>query len=55
MGLEGFTKALLNLHVFTGCVTMSAFADLGKKNVFRKTARNVEYVKIFEKLGEDWH
>ena len=55
MGLERFTKALVSLHALTGCVTVSAFADLVKTKSFRKMTKNVEYLNIFEKLGEEWH
>ena len=51
VGLDRFTEALVSLHVSTGCVTVSVFSGLGKTKAFRKMARNVEYVKIFEKLG----
>ena len=54
VGLERFTKAFVSLHTFTVCVTVRNFADLGKTEIFRIMERNVEYVKIFEKLGEEW-
>lgn len=55
MGFERFTRALVSLHAFTGCVTVSVFTGLEKKKAFRKMARNVEYVKMFESLGEESH
>ena len=30
VGFECFTRALVSLHAFTGCDTVSAFAGLGK-------------------------
>lgn len=54
MGPERFTKALVSLHTFTVCVIVRNFAGLGKTETFRIMERNVEYVKNFEKLGEEW-
>ena len=55
VGLERFTKALISLHEFTGCITVSAFTGLRKAKAFRKMARNVEYVYVFGKLSKEWH
>ena len=54
-GLECFTKALVSLHESTGCDTIIPFAGLGKSKAFKIMAKNVDYIKNFEKLGEDWH
>ena len=51
--LERFPNAPISLHVFTGCISVSTFAGFGKTEAFRKMAKNVEYVKIFE-LGKEW-
>ena len=55
VGLERFTKVLISIHAFTSSDTVSAIAGLGKTKAFRKTTKNIEYIKIFEKLGEEWH
>ena len=55
VGLECFTRGLVSLHVFTGCDTVSAFAGLGKSKAFKIMAKNVDYIKLFEKLGKDWY
>ena len=55
VGLESFTKALVSLPAFTGCDTVSAFAGLGKSKAFKITAKSVQYINLFEKLGENWH
>ena len=55
VGLECFTRALVSLHAFTGCDTVSAFAGLGKSKAFKIMAKNVDYIKLFEKLGKGWH
>ena len=51
MGLERFTKALVSLHALTGCVTVSAFADLVKTKSFRKMTKNVEFLRSWVKSG----
>ena len=43
VGLESFTKALVSLHAFTGCDTVSTFAGLGKSKAFKI------YISIFLK------
>ena len=55
VGLECFKRALVSLNTFTGCDTVSVFAGLGKSKAFKIMAKNVDYIKLFEKLGKDWH
>ena len=55
VGLESFTKALVSLHAFMGCYTVSAFAGLGKSKAFKIMTKSVQYINFFEKLGENWH
>ena len=50
IGLEYFTKTLVSLHAFTGCDTVSAFVGLGKSKAFKIMAKNIDYIKLFEKL-----
>ena len=54
VGLESF-KALVSFHAFTGCDTVTAFAGLGKSKAFKIMAKSVQYINLFEKLGENWH
>ena len=55
VGLECFKRALVSLNTFTGCDTVSVFAGLGKSKAFKIMAKNVDYIKLFEKLGKDWY
>ena len=55
VGLECFKRALVSLNTFTGCDTVSVFAGLGKSKAFKIMAKNVDYIKLFEKLRKDWH
>ena len=48
--LECFSKALVSLHAFTGCDTVSAFDGLGKSKSLKIMAKNVDYTKLFEKF-----
>ena len=48
--LECFSKALVSLHAFTGCDTVSAFAGLGKSKALKIMAKNIDYTKLFEKF-----
>ena len=48
VGLESFTKALVSVHAFTGCDTVSAFAGLGKSKAF-KIMEKVCSISIFLK------
>ena len=53
--LKCFTRALVSLHAFIGCDAVSTFAGLEKSKSFKIMAKNVDYIKRFEKLGVDWH
>ena len=55
VGIECFTKALVSIHAFTGCDTVSAFAGLGKSKAIKIMAKNFDYIKLLEKLGENLH
>ena len=39
------------INAFTGCDTVSAFSGFGK---FKIMAKNVDYTKLFEKVGKNW-
>ena len=47
-------RALIGMHSFTGCDTVSAFASKGKTNALKllKTSRNIQ--NVFSRLGEEW-
>jgi hypothetical protein len=44
--------ALLGLHAFTGCDTVSAFAGHGKIRSMKLMAKTQENVKLFAELGK---
>ena len=47
-------KALLGLHSYTGCDTVSAFAGKGKVVALNLLKANETYRKAFIQLGEQW-
>ena len=47
-----FLDALLGLHAFTGCDTVSAFAGHGKIRSIKLMAKTQEHVKVFAELGK---
>eukprot|EP00058_Branchiostoma_floridae_P019404 XP_002604894.1 hypothetical protein BRAFLDRAFT_77273 [Branchiostoma floridae] len=51
---EEVCKALVGLHAFTGCDTVSAFSGRGKLGAFKLMLRNAEYQDAFQQLGESW-
>ena len=55
VGLECFTRALVSLYAFTACDTVGAIAGLGELKTFKILAKNLDCIKLFEKLGKDWH
>ena len=50
---ETFLKALIGLHAFTGCDSVSAFAGKGKIKA-QKLLINSEFVNLFSLLGTSW-
>ncbi len=48
------SEALIGLHAFTGCDTVSAFAGHGKLKALKLLKKNKDYMEIFSKLGESW-
>ena len=55
VGLEYFTRALVSLYAFTACDTVGAVAGLGESKAFKIMAKNLDCIKLFEKLGKDRH
>lgn len=54
MGIET-CHALIGMHAFTGCDTVSAFAGKGKIKVLKETMKDMEFQKTFGELGASWH
>ena len=51
---QGVSKALLGLHAFTGCDSVSAFAGIGKAKPLRLLCSKNEFQVMFQNLGEQW-
>lgn len=47
-------KAILGMHVFTGCDSISAFKGKGKVKPLELLLKNDEFVQCFAMLGTDW-
>ena len=50
---ESICKALLGLHAFTGCDSISTFSCKGKTKPVEEMMKNVEYVNLFSSFGND--
>ena len=51
---EDVCKALLGLHAFTGCDSVSAFAGIGKVRPLKLLRGKKEFQVMFQNLGEQW-
>ena len=47
-------KALIGVHAFTGCDSVSAFAGKGKAKALKMLKDDAEIKETFAKLGEEW-
>lgn len=47
-------EALVSLHTFTGCDSVSAFAAKGKVRPFKTMCTNDSYIDSFQQLGSSW-
>ena len=47
-------KALIGVHAFTGCDSISAFAGKGKAKALKMLKDDAEIKETFAKLGEEW-
>ena len=47
-------RALIGMHSFTGCDTVSAFAGKGKTNALKLLTTNRNIQHMFFRLGEEW-
>ena len=51
---DNVCHALVGLHAFTGCDSVSAFACLGKMGALKKLETNQNFQKTLSELGESW-
>ncbi|KAK5859272.1 hypothetical protein PBY51_003352 [Eleginops maclovinus] len=51
---SGVSDALLGMHAFTGCDTVSAFAGRGKIGALKLVKSNKAYQEAFSELGRSW-
>ena len=47
-------RALIGIHAFTGCDTVSAFAGRGKAKALKLLISHVDNQDTFLKLGQEW-
>ncbi|KAG1714540.1 hypothetical protein GQR58_001134 [Nymphon striatum] len=47
--------ALIGVHAYTGCDSVSAFAGQGKVKSIRLITKNMEYREMFCDFGKEWH
>lgn len=47
-------RALIGMHAYTGCDTVSAFASKGKVKALKLLTSNKEHRNTFLKLGQEW-
>ena len=48
-------NALIGIHAFTGCDSVSAFAGRGKLSAFKLVKGNRTFQESFKSLGASWH
>ncbi|KAI8513920.1 hypothetical protein Bbelb_082440 [Branchiostoma belcheri] len=51
---QAASKALVGLHAFTGCDTVSSFAGRGKITPLKSLLKSKDTQRIFSQLGESW-
>ena len=51
---EGVCKALIGMHAYTGCDTVSAFAGKGKAKALKLLTTSRENQDTFTKVGQEW-
>ena len=47
-------RALIGMHAYTGCDTVSAFAGKGKAKALKLLSKNKKIQDTFLKLGQEW-
>ena len=50
-----YSSALLSMHAYTGCDTVSAFKGRGKLKALKALQQNPRFIETLAKLGESWH
>ena len=51
---KSICNAVVGLHAFTGCDTVSAFAGRGKLSAFKQMKASTTYQEAFSQLGQSW-
>ena len=51
---EDMCGALVGLHAFTGCDSISAFAGKGKLSALKLVIKNKDYQDLFKCVGQEW-
>ena len=51
---QNVTKALIGMHAYTGCDTVSAFAGRGKLRALKLLIDSRQFQNMFANLGEHW-
>ena len=52
---DGVCSSLIGLHAYSGCDTVSAFADKGKLCAVKLIKKEPEYQMCFSELVESWN
>lgn len=51
---DGVCNALIGMHTYTGCDTVSAFSGRGKLRALKLIMRSELFHKVFHELGQSW-
>ena len=51
---SGVCDALVGMHAFTGCDSISAFAGRGKTTAFKLLKSDKTHQEVFNQLGNSW-
>ena len=51
---DEMSEALIGLHAFTGCDTVSAFAGRGKIGPIKQLRKQQQLIDVFRNLGKSW-
>ena len=49
--MNNFSDALVSLHSFTGCDTVSAFLRKGKARALKLMSENESFIHLFKSMG----
>ena len=53
VNMDDFTQALVSLHAFTGCDTVSAFAGKGKLKALKTMCEDEAFIQLYKLMGQD--